>query len=155
MRRHVPALVVAGIRSRTYGRSEPLSDNGRESCGGWFARWYETPLDLPGVYYLQAVEWLFKENRLAKGKFVALGKTLSLKDITIPVYMLAGEADDITPAAQVFNAEKYLGTQPNKMIKKLAPGGHIGLFMGRKTLEETWPAICRWILSYDAYRAYP
>ena len=120
-----------------------------------FARWYETPLDLPGVYYLQAVEWLFKENRLAKGKFVALGKTLSLKDITIPVYMLAGEADDITPAAQVFNAEKYLGTQPNKMIKKLAPGGHIGLFMGRKTLEETWPAICRWILSYDAYRAYP
>ena len=40
-----------------------------------FSRWYEAPLDLPGVYYLQAVEWLFKENRLAKGNFVALGKT--------------------------------------------------------------------------------
>jgi poly(3-hydroxybutyrate) depolymerase len=67
-------------------------------------------MDLPGVYYLQAVEWLFQQNRLAKGKFVALGKTLSLKDITVPVYMLAGEADDITPTAQVFDAEKYLGT---------------------------------------------
>ena len=115
-----------------------------------FARWYETPVDLPGVYYLQAVEWLFQENRLAKAKFVALGQTLSLKDITIPVYMLAGEDDDITPAAQVFDAEKYLGTPQNKMVKKLVPGGHIGLFMGRKTLEETWPEICKWILSYDA-----
>ena len=115
-----------------------------------FARWYETPVDLPGVYYLQAVEWLFKENRLAKGKFVALSKTLSLKDIDIPVYMLAGDADDITPAAQVFNAEQYLGSSYNKMVKKLVPGGHIGLFMGHKTLHDTWPEICKWILTYDA-----
>jgi len=115
-----------------------------------FACWYETPVDLPGVYYLQAVEWLFQENRLAKGKFVALGKTLSLKDITIPVYMLAGEADDITPPAQVFNAEQYLGSSYNKMVKKLVPGGHIGLFMGHKTLHDTWPEICKWILTYDA-----
>lgn len=114
-----------------------------------FAQWYETPVDLPDVYYLQAVEWLFKENRLAKGKFVALGKTLSFKDITIPVYMLAGDADDITPAAQVFNAEQYLGTPSSELVKSLVPGGHIGLFMGHKTLEDTWPEICQWILSYD------
>ena len=35
-----------------------------------FERWYENPIDLPGVYYLQAVKLLFKENRLAKGTFV-------------------------------------------------------------------------------------
>lgn len=113
-----------------------------------FARWYETPLDLPGVYYLQAVEWLFKENRLAKGMFVALGKTISLKNITIPVYMLGGEADDITPPEQVFKAEDYLGTSKNEMVKKLVPGGHIGLFMGSKTLKTAWPEIGKWILSY-------
>ena len=114
-----------------------------------FSRWYESPIDLPGAYYLQAVEWIFKENRLANGKFVALGKTISLKNIIIPVYMLAGEADDITPPAQVFNAENYLGTPKADMAKKLVPGGHIGLFMGRKTLQETWPEISKWILSYD------
>ena len=114
-----------------------------------FARWYEAPLDLPGAYYLQAVEWLFKENRLAKGNFTALGKIISLKDITIPVYLLGGEADDITPPAQLFNAENYLGTPKADLAKKLVPGGHIGLFMGRKTLQETWPEISKWILSYD------
>ena len=112
-----------------------------------FARWYEAPLDLPGAYYLQAVEWIFKENRLVRGTFVALGKTISLKDILIPVYMLAGDADDITPAAQVFGAENYLGTEKGKMIKELVPGGHIGLFMGHHTLQVTWPKISQWILN--------
>lgn len=115
-----------------------------------FARWYEAPLDLPGKYYLQAVEWLFKENRLVKGGFTVLGKAISLKDVTIPVYMLAGEEDDITPPEQVFNASLYLGTPPEHMAKKLVPGGHIGLFMGHATLQHTWPEICRWILSFDA-----
>ena len=63
--------------------------------------------------------------------------------------MLAGDADDLTPAAQVFNAEQLLGTPQNKVVKKLVPGGHIGLFMERKTLEDTWPEICEWILSHD------
>ncbi len=38
-----------------------------------FASWYEHPLDLPGRWYLQAIEQIFKENRLAKGNFVASG----------------------------------------------------------------------------------
>lgn len=110
-----------------------------------FERWYENPVNLPGAFYLQAVQQLFKENRFAKGKFVGLGKRLSLKDITCPVYLLAGDADDITPKEQVFDAEKYLGTHKNHIVKKLVPGGHIGLFMGSKALAESWLAIAEWI----------
>ena len=38
-----------------------------------FERWYENPIDLPGIYYLQVVKQLFKENRFAKGTFIGLG----------------------------------------------------------------------------------
>jgi hypothetical protein len=38
-----------------------------------------------------------------------------------------------------------LGTPNDRIQKKLVPGGHIGLFMGSRTLEETWPEIARWI----------
>ena len=110
-----------------------------------FERWYENPVNLPGAFYLQAVQQLFKENRLARGEFVGLGKRLSLEEITCPVYLLAGEADDITPKEQVFDAEKYLGTHSKQVVRKLAPGGHIGLFMGSKTLAESWPAVAEWI----------
>ncbi|WP_126282815.1 MULTISPECIES: alpha/beta fold hydrolase [Burkholderia cepacia complex] len=110
-----------------------------------FASWYESPIDLPGRWYLQAIVQLFKENRLAKGTFVALGRTLDLKAITCPVYLLAGEADDITTPEQVFDARKYLGTPHAQVTSRLVPGGHIGLFMGARTLKEAWPEISAWI----------
>ncbi len=110
-----------------------------------FEEWYENPIDLPGRYYLQAVEQLFKKNLLAKGKFKALGRALSLNDITVPVYLLAGADDDITTREQVFAAEGLVGTPASDIEKALVPGGHIGLFMGTKTLREAWPRIGKWI----------
>jgi len=111
-----------------------------------FERWYENPIDLPGRWYLQAIRQLFKENRLAKGEFIGLGRRLNLKSIVCPVYLLAGEEDDITSNEQVFGAENYIGTRKERIEKKLVPGGHIGLFMGSRTLRETWPAIARWLV---------
>jgi len=110
-----------------------------------FERWYENPIDLPGKWYLQAIRELFKENRLARGRFVALGRKIALSSVTVPVFLLAGDADDITPKEQVFNAARLLGTPKGRIVKRLAPGGHIGLFMGTKTLRETWPGIAAWI----------
>ncbi|KVQ90745.1 alpha/beta fold hydrolase [Burkholderia ubonensis] len=110
-----------------------------------FASWYESPIDLPGRWYLQAIVQLFKENRLAKGTFVALGRTLNLKGVTCPVYLLAGEADDITTPEQVFDAVKYLGTPAAQVTSRLVSGGHIGLFMGSRTLKDAWPDIAAWI----------
>lgn len=110
-----------------------------------FERWYENPIDLPGRWYLQAITQIFKENRLAKGAFVGLGRKLNLHDITCPVYLLAGASDDITTPEQVLDAAKYVGTPKSRIAQKTVPGGHIGLFMGRRTLEQHWPEIARWI----------
>jgi polyhydroxyalkanoate depolymerase len=115
-----------------------------------FESWYENPVDLPGRWYLQAIRELFKENRFARGEFIGLGRRLNLKAIVCPVYLLAGEDDDITSKEQVFDAEKYLGTPKGRIEKKLVPGGHIGMFMGSRTLRETWPGIARWITDAGA-----
>jgi poly(3-hydroxyalkanoate) synthetase len=110
-----------------------------------FERWYENPIDLPGRWYLQVITQLFKENRLAKGEFVGLGRKLNLGDIACPTYLLAGAADDVTTPEQVLDAAKYLGTPPDQIIKKTVPGGHIGLFMSARTLSRHWPSIAAWI----------
>ena len=114
-----------------------------------FERWYENPIDLPGRWYLQAIQHLFMENRLAKGSFVGLGRKLNLHDITCPAYLLAGAADDITTPEQVLDAARYLGTPASKIVSKTVPGGHIGLFMGARTLQEHWPAIGKWIAGHS------
>ena len=110
-----------------------------------FGGWYENPIDLPGRWHLQVIVQLFKENRLAKGSFIGLGRRLDPGDIACPTYLLAGEADDITTKEQVFDAERYLGTPKDRIVKKFVPGGHIGLFMGSRTLKDAWPGIARWI----------
>jgi poly(3-hydroxyalkanoate) synthetase len=115
-----------------------------------FDSWYENPIDLPGRWYLQVIEQLFKENRLAKGQFVGLGRRLDLRNITCPTYLLAGAADDITTPEQVLDAEKYLGTPREQIICETVPGGHIGLFMGSQTLRLHWPKIARWITAQGA-----
>lgn len=110
-----------------------------------FERWYEHPINLPGKWYLQVIKQLFKQNLFVKGKFVGLGETLDPKAITCPLYLLAGNTDDITPKEQVFAAEKYFGTPADKVVKDMAQGGHIGLFMGHKDLSNVWPRITNWL----------
>jgi poly(3-hydroxyalkanoate) synthetase len=91
------------------------------------------------------IEQLFKENRLAKGEFIGLGRKLDLRNIPCSTYLLAGAADDITTPEQVLDAAKYLGTPKDRIVQETVPGGHIGLFMGARTLKEHWPRIARWI----------
>jgi poly(3-hydroxybutyrate) depolymerase len=112
-----------------------------------FERWYENPIDLPGRYYLQAIELLFKENQLAKRQFVALGRPVDLRAIRVPLYLLAGAQDDITTKEQVFNAAALVGTPSEDIVEKLVPGGHIGLFMGARTLTGPWRDIGRWLVA--------
>ncbi len=114
-----------------------------------FAAWYETTVDLPGRWYLQAIGHIFKDNLLARGKYVALGRVLDLRQITCPLYLLAGERDDITTPEQVLNAAGLVGTPAAQITQKIVPGGHIGLFMGSRTLAEVWPQIAAWLVQPD------
>ncbi len=45
-----------------------------------FRAWADDVLDLPGAYYLEVVDKFYKQNQLAKGEFVALGKRISLEE---------------------------------------------------------------------------
>ena len=51
---------------------------------------------------------------------------------------------------QVLNAARLLGTTPERIVDKTVPGGHIGLFMGARTLAEHWPELARWIVAQSA-----
>ena len=60
-----------------------LSDEEGAALLARFDRWNSEPLNLPGTYYLQIVNWIFRENRIASGNFTALGRTIDLKDVKV------------------------------------------------------------------------
>jgi poly(3-hydroxybutyrate) depolymerase len=110
-----------------------------------FRDWYAWTVDLPGAYYLQVVEQLFKENRLAAGEFVALGHSLDLSRLGCPLFLLAASDDEVVAPEQLFAAERLIGRGRRTAGKALAPCGHLGLFMGRNVLSTAWSDIARWL----------
>ena len=101
--------------------------------------WYLYPVDLPGQLYLWAAEHLFVRNELFTGELEVAGKTVSLRSITCPVFLLGGEQDDVTPWQQVHNMRYAVGSSLVRWY--LAPGGHMGLFIGRQSQAEYWTPI--------------
>ena len=110
-----------------------------------FRNWNSWTIDLPGTYYLEVIEKLYKRNELAGGSFVALGQTIDLSRLHLPMYLLAGSADDVVAPEQLLAVERLVATPPEHLRHEVAPCNHLGLFMGRQTLEECWPRIVRWM----------
>ena len=104
-----------------------------------FYDWYLYPVNLPGGLYLWAVEHLFVHNELFTGQLTVAGQAVNLASITCPVFLLGGEEDDITPWQQVHNMRHAVGSSLVRWY--LAPGGHIGLFIGRRSQAEYWTPI--------------
>jgi poly(3-hydroxyalkanoate) synthetase len=110
-----------------------------------FREWYAWTVDLPGTYYLQVVGQLFKENRLATGHFLALGRRIDLSELHCPLFLLAARDDDIVAPEQLFAVERLVDCGHCTIAKAVAPCGHLGLFMGRDILSTVWPNIARWL----------
>jgi poly(3-hydroxyalkanoate) synthetase len=84
-------------------------------------------------------------KQVCEGEFIGLGRKLDLHDITCPAYLLAGAGDDITSPKQGLDAATCLGAPSDHIVQKTVPGGHIGLLIRARTLQEHWPPFARWI----------
>ena len=106
-----------------------------------FEDWFKHTQDIPGAFYLWIVRHLFADNALIEGRLEIGGSPVELEKIDMPLNLLGGERDHITPPAQVFALADACGTPPEDVRGFLSSGGHLGLFMGREALRDHWPAL--------------
>lgn len=136
-------LWSAGVDIAALGRDALQTDD--SALDEAFARWYARVVDLPGPYYLQSVDWLFRRNRLALGDFPALGRKLDLRAAAMPLYLLVGARDEVAPPPQALAARDLTGARD--VTVDIAEACHLGLFMGRRCVAENWPKLGRWLLT--------
>ena len=110
-----------------------------------FRAWYSWTVDLPGTYYLEVIDRLYKRNELASGHFVALGQRIDLATLRMPLFLLAAREDELIAPAQLFATEHLVGTPAQDIHKEMVGGHHLGLFVGQQTLNETWQRIAHWL----------
>jgi len=110
-----------------------------------FREWYTHPIDLPGTYYLQVVQRLYKDNQLATGGFAALGRPIDLSMVRGPIFLLAAHDDEIVAPEQLLAARHLVGTQERQIRTEIVACTHLGLFLGATTLLHTWSEVARWL----------
>jgi len=105
---------------------------------------YFAVLDLPAEFYLETVQRVFQEHRLARGIFDWRGRHLDARAITdVALLTVEGEKDDICAPGQTLAAHDLCTSiKPHKKKHHLQPGvGHYGVFSGARWRREIYPHV--------------
>jgi poly(3-hydroxyalkanoate) synthetase len=149
--RHVLEFWAPALAANEADRILQISPDGANSrmrdLEKSFQEWNDTTVDLPGTYYLQVVRRVFKENQIAEGHFVALGRPIDLAEIRMPIFLLAARDDELVAVEQLFATARLVGTPRGAIQMATEPCSHLSLFLGRKTLTGPWRRIANWLQS--------
>jgi len=84
--------------------------------------WNADQTRMPKALHLYYLRKFYRDNALTEGKLTVLGEKLSLKDVTIPIFMQSSKEDHIAPAVSVYRSALAFGG-PVEFL--LAGSGHI------------------------------
>jgi poly(3-hydroxyalkanoate) synthetase len=138
---------LASLAEESLQRSLADGAAGADELRQRFVRWDSDTLDLPGAYYVEVADWIFRENRIAEGRFVALGRMIDLSRLTLPLFLLAGTEDRVAPQEQALATAQLIGAPAAEVKIAVERSSHLGLLMGRETLAKSWRGIANWLLS--------
>jgi polyhydroxyalkanoate depolymerase len=113
---------------------------------------YFAVLDLTAEFYLETVEWIFQEARLATGKLTYYDRPLDMKAIRRTALLtVEGERDDICSIGQTAAAHDLCGgLRPYMKRHHMQIGaGHYGVFSGRRWQQQVYPIVRNTILASE------
>jgi putative long chain acyl-CoA synthase len=86
---------------------------------------------------------IIKDDRMIKGGLVIGDRTVGLADITCPVLLFIGEADQFGPAPLV---RRIVDAAPKAEVYEcVMPVGHFGLPVSSYARKQTWPGVGAWV----------
>ena len=111
---------------------------------------YFAVLDLTAEFYLETVQRVFQEHRLARGVLDYQGRRVDPAAIRHTALLtVEGERDDICSPGQTFPAHDLCRSiKPMRKRHHLQPGvGHYGVFNGRRWETQIYPLVHNLILA--------
>ncbi len=84
--------------------------------------WNADQTRMPKALHLYYLRNFYRDNALTEGKLTVMGEKLSLKDVTLPIFMQSSKEDHIAPAPSVYRSALSFGGPVEYII---AGSGHI------------------------------
>lgn len=113
---------------------------------------YNAVMDLPAKYYLETLDNVFIDQKLAKGTMMVNGVQLSMADINKGNYLLLeGELDDISGKGQTHAAYDLMTGLDNQHKNKVVARevGHYGIFSGSGFRNNVYPVLKTFLYSEE------
>jgi len=107
------------------------------------AKWVADNPPFPGRAYREWITWMYKENRLVRGRMRLRGRRADLSAVEQNVLVVTAGADHIAPREGTLPVLDQVGSADVAHLDR--PGGHIGLMAGSKARKEAWPDIAEWL----------
>jgi polyhydroxyalkanoate depolymerase len=113
---------------------------------------YFAVLDMTAEFYLETVQWVFQEHRLAKGELDWKGRRVNPRAIRrTALFTVEGERDDICAIGQTVAAHDLCSSlRPYRKKHYMQAGvGHYGVFSGRRWASQIYPLVRNTILANE------
>ncbi len=119
------ARTFASIRAEDliYTRAVNRYFLGKEDLPTDLGVWNGDTTRMPARMHSEYLRGLFLENRLTAGRFAVEGRVIALKDIAVPMFVVATETDHIAPWRSVYKTRLFTDCDLRFVLTK---GGHNG-----------------------------
>jgi polyhydroxyalkanoate synthase len=107
------------------------------------AKWVADNPPFPSRAYREWITWMYKENRLARGRMRLRGRRVDLGEIDQNLLVVTAGADHIAPPPGTAPIFDLVSSEDVTHFDR--PGGHIGLMAGSRARQEIWPDLAGWL----------
>ena len=107
------------------------------------AKWVADNPPFPSRAYREWITWMYKENRLVRGRMRLRGRRVDLRAIDQNLLVVTAGADHIAPPLGTAPIFDFVSSEDVTHFDR--PGGHIGLMAGSRAREEIWPDLAGWL----------
>ena len=106
-------------------------------------KWVFDSPDQAGAAFRQFIKDFYQQNKLIKGEVELNGRTVNLKNITIPMLNIYATEDHLVPPSSSKALKQYVGSKD--FTTMAFPGGHIGIYVSSRSQTVLAPALADWI----------
>ncbi|TAF64939.1 MAG: class III poly(R)-hydroxyalkanoic acid synthase subunit PhaC [Cytophagales bacterium] len=110
-------------------------------------KWNNDQPSLAGEAAKEFIKAMFQQNLLIKGGLEIAQKPVNLSAIDMPILTIYAAEDHLVPPATTKPLNDLVSSADKTLYE--FPGGHVGVFTGRRSQAELAPTIAQWLKERD------